>query len=276
MTNIELTQLTQLLHNDPNKFYTDLSAHNKGYTTQHSHIFSHYNLYKSTILEYISKQVPHLLEHYVRYEGKLTQKIDNIDVYYNLNLYDDKVISQDITKDRLHLYTKVLHQLSDDNKTSLYDKIDISNYILVLNNDLIVPIRHLKEEYLVLYINYMSTKSNFESFLVELNRADFIIEHYSLLKNDVIDKYIMKNVTIINENVVKSLIHIGLSVSAIIKYNPKTLHYIVPYINTLDEVKYMMSVINSSTKMDTITLILDTFPQISGIIERKIEQIIKG
>lgn len=276
MTNIELTQITQLLHKDPNKFYTDLSAYNKGFVTPNNHIFSQYKLYNREILQYITTQTPHLLEHYVRYEGKLTTKHHNIDVYYNLHLYSDAVINEDITYDRIHLYGQVMDKLSEDNRKKIYSHLDLKSYTIILNNDITVPIQHLKEEYLVLYINYMSDRPNFEQFLIELNRADFIIEHYKLVANETIDKYIMKNVTIINENVINSLLTIGMKATSIVQYNPKTLHYIVPYINTIDELRIMIRAINGETRVETIELIIEKFPYVKGIIESRIDQIIKG
>ena len=274
MTNIELTQITQLLHNDPDRFYTDLSAHNKGFTTNHKQIFSLYNLSKHTILDYISSQLPHLLEQYIRYEGKLTTKVPTVDVYYNYKLYSDAVINDDITYNRLHLYANIVDNLSIENQSRFYQQLDKNNYTLILNNDLVVPVQWLKDEYLLLYVNYMSSHPNYENFLVELNEPLFIFDNYKYLANTSVDKYIMKNVTIISEQTAKSLLNTGLSVKSIMTNQPNFLPYIIPYINTIDEFKVMVSLINSSTSMKTIGHILEHFPLFRSTIEKRLERII--
>lgn len=276
MTNIELTQITQLLHNNPDKFYTDLAAHKKGYTTEHRQLFSMYNLSKPHIIEYISSQTPHLLQHYVRNEGKLKEKIGNIDIFYNYHLYDEDVIYRDITKERLHLYVKIINELSDRLKTRIYELLDKTHFTLILNHDLIIPTHYLKEEYLIMYINYVSSMPNFEAFLLDLNKPVFIFDNYQYISNEIVDKYIMKNVTIVNENVLKSLLYTGLTIKSILKYNNKFLTCIIPYINTLDEFKILLDSIQKDTSMEDIGKIIGKFPYMRSIIERAIEQKIKG
>lgn len=276
MTNIELTQITQLLHNDPDKFYTDLAAHKKGYTTEHKQLFSMYNLSKPNIIDYISKQVPHLLKDYVRNEGKLKERIQNVDTFYNYHLYDDEVIYNDITKDKLHLYVKIINDLSERLRNRIYTLIDKSHFTLILNYDLDIPYEYLKEEYLIMYINYKSGMPHFETFLVEMNKPVFIFDNYQYICNDTVDKYIMKNVTIVNENVLKSLLYTGLSVKSILKYNSKFLSCIIPHINTLDEFKILLDSIQNDTTMEDIGKIIGKFPYMRSIIERAVEQKIKG
>lgn len=276
MTNIELTQITQLLHNDPDKFYTDLAAHKKGYTTEHKQLFSMYNLSKPNIIDYISKQVPHLLKDYVRNEGKLKERIQNVDTFYNYHLYDDEVIYNDITKDRLHLYVKIINDLSERLRNKIYTLIDKTHFTLILNYDLTIPYEYLKDEYLIMYINYKSGMPNFETFLVEMNKPVFVFDNYQYICNDTVDKYIMKNVTIVNENVLKSLLYTGLSVKSILKYNSKFLSCIIPHINTLDEFKILLDSIQNDTTMEDIGKIIGKFPYMRSIIERSVEQKIKG
>lgn len=275
MTNIELSQITQLLHNNSDKFYTDLSAHNCGFITDHKQLFSMYNLKKPTFLEHISKQVPHLLKEYVRFEGKLKTKIQSVDVYYNYELYEDNVISDDMVIEKMHLYARIVNNLSETLQEQFYTQLSIKNYTLILNFDLTVPIKYLKEEYLVLYINYMSDKPNFGDFLVDLNKGSFIIDNYKNISNEIIDIYIMRNITIINEQTTKSLLTIGLSVKSIIKYNPEFLPYIIPYINNVDEFRIMLDSITVKTSLKVVEKIINHFPLFKSTIEKRFEEIVK-
>ena len=274
MTNIELTQITQLLHTDPNKFYTDLSAHKLGFDTQHSYIFNVYLNNNNKLLEHISQFHPNLLKQYVKYEGKLTKKLNNIEVFYNYELYDDIIIKEDLKPDKMHLYVKILNHLSVDLQNLFYSMINLQNYTLILNYDLIIPINLLKDEYLVMYINYMKNNNNFEDFLVDLNRGVFLLDNYHLLACESVDKYILKNITIINETSIKSLLSKGMKIQSILKYKPQSLLYLVDYVTTLRDFKAVLSVINLDTDISIIDKIITKFPLYKNIIDNTLRAVL--
>ena len=254
LTEQETSEIISLLHNDSDKFYTALSAYKLDFDVQKEYInpINNFIKHNTTIINYIIKQTPHLLQSYVKYNGKFNSYIENIEIYYNINIYSNEAIVKDISNNNLHLYVKIIDELDDICKDRIYELLSKDTFSLIIDNNLRIPTLKINENYILLYIVYMSSKNDFLTFMDNLNNPLYIYNNYNNLRCDKIDYYLLKNVNIITQLSLDNLINSGMKLKTILKYRPQFNIYSIGYINTIED---LMSVINSLDEFNSVKFI---------------------
>lgn len=270
----ELELITKLLHDNSDKFYMNLSAYKMGFKIPEATLFSKYNLFKKQVLTHITTQKPHLLKAFVSYEGKLKENLTNIQPERNFELFDESVHLQNISKNNLRQYLDHWSIISDNLKKKIYNILDLDTFNLIVDYDIRVPVPYIKESYLLLYINVMSGKPDFEMFLDEFDNSQFILANYRKISCPRVEAYIMKHVTIFNDDVYKSLLTFGLPLKVILKYRPQFLTFALQHINTIEELKVVLDNINATTSLKLLNDLIDRFPHFKDVILMRINTLV--
>jgi len=271
-----LDKITSLISEDEDKFYTNLAAHKSGFDTDYKEIISKYLLHKDIVKEHIFKQKPHLAKGFVKSEGKLDKFINHIPVVHNLDLYDDSVIRADLNSNNLHLYAQKFNILSDLTKEKFYLLIELSNISVVINNDLRIPVKYLKPNCTILYINYMANKPDFEDFLSQFDNSKYILQNYHHLKHPNITSYVMRYVTMITKESLENLINVGFTLRDILTHRPQFLPLSLDYINTIDDLKIVLKCVDTTTSVEVINHLYTKLPHFKTIIDERIKRLMNG
>jgi hypothetical protein len=276
MNNQDLTKIIDLLHNNSDSFYTGLSAYKRGFKTDLDKYYSLYSLYKEDVLNHIAKQTPHLLIPYTKFEGKLNKTFDII-VSRNVNLFSDDVIINDINKDNLSKYFLVINHLSQIVIEKVYSLIDKDNLHLIKKHNILLPNRYIKESFLIPYTNYLAGTNNYYQFLASYDQAVFYFNNFSEISpinKEVMEKYLLDNITIICKESAENFYNKGISLTSIIKYKPKLVMFLFDKVNTLGEFKLILRNLNIHTSMEFIIELKKTFPKFEKLIDDRLEVII--
>jgi hypothetical protein len=278
MTNQDTLNVVQLLHDNPFEFYTGLSAYKKGFSTTNKNLYSLYCLYNEDVLNHIIKQTPHLLEHYTNFEGKLKKDI-GINISRNIKLFCDTIIREDIKEDTLSTYALVFNDMSKELKNKFYSLINNNNLKIIKSHKMILPNQYIKEEFLLPYTNYIACTEHYLNFLQSYDNAVFFFNNFERvtpINREILEIYLLNNITIISKESAMSMFERGISISTIIVYKPALIKYLLKEINTLGEFKLLLNTLNYDTDINLIKDIKDNFPDYKKVIDDRLTDIINN
>ena len=267
MTIDELESISNEIKTNSETFFTNLEAHKMGYDTPLKHILSNYN--QNIIINHSITNRNDILLPLISKYGLLTKKYNNIPPSINPSLYYENVVFEDIDKSNLNNYLSVFNMLTDKCQQKCYSMLGKENMSYVYTNNIEIPIKYINPEIKLSYIRHMLNKPSLNEFLVTLNDSTYIYRHYSLLKCEVVDRYLMANITYFNDRTVDNLVNNGIHISTIYKYHKDiSFKYILNHIKTISDLKMILNDIPEKISIEQLEMLYDKFPKFKYVIDK--------
>ena len=269
-------KISELLEEDYNAFFVGLEAYKAGYINDS--IYESFN--EHSLLGYLSVQRQHLISKVIPYSGRLKYKLTNIDIKYNLNLYDESVILSDICTDNASFYLEQLNELTEMCKIKLYSVLDNTHIPTITRLKIRIPVMYVNKGIKLYYSIYMKEERDYLDYLISMRDPGFVFDNLDALRNVVTEAYILKNVTEINSTAISSLKRFGFKMDVILAFKPEAIEFALDSIDTIGDLVMIIKAINKDTGIDVLDRLYMEFPEysnmINDLIKEKINSLMKS
>lgn len=255
-------EISKRLEQDEHAFFTALAAHNAGYINDS--VYDNFNV--NSLIGHLSVQRPHLIEKVLPYTGPIKFNLVNVDVKYNLNLYDEEVILKDITSENANFYLEHLNELSDKCKIKLYSVLEAQHVATLQRLRLRVPVMYINNKIKLMYTIYMMNERDYLDYLISLSDPGFIFDNLDRLRNVITEAYILRNVTDINSNSIKALKKYGFTMDKILVFKPEAIEFALDEVNSVGDLILIIKAIQKETSIHILDRLYKEFPEYSNMI----------
>jgi hypothetical protein len=266
MTTIEIQLTLKHLEENFNTFFTDMEAYKLGYKTDLENIFKVFNI--NNVIKYCIVHNHPLLSELIARFGKLTQPYEDYPIICHLDMYDDNVILNDISKSNLNNYLNMYFMLPDKCRLKCLTMLSKDNINTLTTNKIDVPPKYVNDDIKLLYTRWRLTQPKALEYLVGLNDAVFVYKNYNMLKHDVVDSYLMMNITYFNDSTVTNLLASNIPLKVIYKYHKdRSFKYILEHIKTIDDLKMILRNLPNNLSIEVYEELYKKFPMFKDVLD---------